>query len=164
MKTRGANLRGDLGEAILLGLQEEAPTLQDSKEFERVAEEDPESFWGSKATQPEDELKLPKVETDASASLDQRHLDMPSDSSISSLRYALQAEQMVGLPSSGDLLHKGHEGSLLCMVLSKQLAVKIASSSHASLEIFCGILQNVEHQLRHLSEFTNPAVGKFLSL
>ena len=66
-----------------------------------MAEENPESFWGSRAAEAKQDLDLPKVETGASASLDERHLDMPSDSSISSLRYGLQAEQVVQLPICG---------------------------------------------------------------
>lgn len=73
------------------GLQKEEPDVKDPNAFERMAEEDPESFWGKKSENRKEDLRLPDVETDASANLDQRHLDMPSDASISSLRYDLQA-------------------------------------------------------------------------
>lgn len=63
------------------------PTSQDVEEFERTAQDSPEKFWAEDSSKTEEDLILPKVEAEIASNLNQRHVDMPSDASMPSLRY-----------------------------------------------------------------------------
>ncbi len=69
-----------------MGLQAEQSAAQVAEGFERQAQDNPEKFWGEFSEGKKEDLHLPKVETDGSADLDHRHLDLPTDSSMGSLR------------------------------------------------------------------------------